>query len=140
MELKYRVARAGGASDLLGVSVLRADTHGGLMSVREAVGTTFRAFATSGEDYAYYLKESRAMQGLTAPAHCGYAPNDKGPRQSIAVQLPTAILRNMGVYLKYIDPVRAEKSDMNQLLVAAWGGLEAAPPLAIGLSEGNEGG
>ena len=29
MELKYRGAHAGGASDLLGVSVLRADTHDG---------------------------------------------------------------------------------------------------------------
>ena len=140
MELKYRVARAGGASDLLGVSVLRADTHGGLMSVREAVGTAFRAFATSGEDYAYYLIESRAMQGLTAPAHRGQAPNDRGSRQSITVQLATAILRNIGVYLKYIDSVCAGESYMNQLPVAAWGRLEAAPPLAIGLSEGNEGG
>ena len=35
------------------------------MSVREAVDTTSRAFATGGEDFAYYLSESRAMQGLT---------------------------------------------------------------------------
>ena len=110
------------------------------MSVRRAVDTTSRAFATGGEDFAYYLSESRAMQGLTAPAHRGHAPNDRGSRQSITVQLPTTILRNMGVYLKYIDSVRADESDMNQLLVAAWGRLEAAPPLAIGLSEGNEGG
>ena len=46
----------------------------------------------------------------------------------------------MGVYLKYTDSVRADEGDVNQLLVAAWDGLEAAPPLAIGLSEGNEGG
>ena len=44
------------------------------MSVREAVDTTSKAFATGGEDFAYYLSESRAMQGLTAPAHRGHAP------------------------------------------------------------------
>ena len=71
------------------------------MSVREAGDTTSRAFATGGEDFAYYLSESRAMQKFTAPAHRGHAPNDRGPRQSITVQLPTAILRNMGVYLRY---------------------------------------
>ena len=75
------------------------------MSVREAVDTTSRAFATGGEDFAYYLNEPRAMQGLTAPAHHGHAPNDRGSRQSITVQLATAILRNIGVYLKYIDSV-----------------------------------
>ena len=110
------------------------------MSVREAADTTSRAFATGGEDFAYYLNEPRAMQGLTAPAHRGHAPNDRGSRQSITVQLATAILRNIGVHLRYIDPVCAGESNMNQLLVAAWGKLEAAPPLAIGLSEGNEGG
>ena len=70
MELKYRGARAGGASDLLGASVLRADTHGDLMSVREAVDTTSRAFATGGEDFAYYLNEPRAVarSGLGAAA------------------------------------------------------------------------
>ena len=69
MRLKSRGARAGGvsdgASDLLGVLVLRTDTHGDLMSVREVADTTSRAFAAGGEDFAYYLNESRAMQGLT---------------------------------------------------------------------------
>ena len=125
MELKYRGARAGGASDLLGVSVLRADTHGDLMSVREAADTTSRAFAMGGEDFAYYLNESRAMQGLTAPAHRGHAPNDRGSRQSTTVQLPTTILRSMGVYLRYTGSVRADGCDMNQLLVAAWDGLRS---------------
>ena len=31
----------------------------------------------------------------------------------------------MGVYLKYIDSVRADESDMNQLLVATWDGLQS---------------
>ena len=54
VKLKYRGARAGGASDLHGALVLHADTHGDLMSVREAVDTTSKAFATDGEDFAYY--------------------------------------------------------------------------------------
>ena len=95
------------------------------MSVREAANTTSRAFATGGEDFAYYLSDSRAMQELTAPAHRGHAPNDRDSRQSITVQLATAILRNIGVYLKYIDSVRADESDMNQLLRAAWDGLRS---------------
>ena len=31
----------------------------------------------------------------------------------------------MGVYLKYIDSVCADESDMNQLLVAAWDKLRS---------------
>ena len=31
----------------------------------------------------------------------------------------------MGVYLKYIDSVRADESDMDQLLVAAWDGYRS---------------
>ena len=65
------------------------------------------------------------MQGHTAPAHRGYAPNDRGSRQSITVQLATAILRNIGVHLKYTDSVRADESDMDQLPVAAWDGLRS---------------
>ena len=84
MELKSRGARAGasdGASDLLGVSVLRADTHGDLMSVREAVDTTSKAFATGGEDFAYYLSESRAVarSGLGAAAAAGENWADSSP-------------------------------------------------------------
>ena len=85
MELKYRGARASGASDgagdLLGVSVLRADTHGDLMSVREAVDTTSKAFATGGEDFAYYLNESRAVarSGLGAAAAAGENWADSSP-------------------------------------------------------------
>ena len=48
------------------------------MSVREAVGTTPKAFATGGEGFAYYLNDSRAMQEFTAPAYRGHAPNDQG--------------------------------------------------------------
>ena len=72
------------------------------MSVREAVDTTSKAFATGGEDSAYYLSESRAMKEFTARMQltAGTLPTTRGSRQSIAVQLPTAILRNMGVYLK----------------------------------------
>ena len=47
------------------------------MSVREAVDTTSKAFATGGEDFAYYLSDSRAMQEFTAPAHRGHASNDQ---------------------------------------------------------------
>ena len=61
------------------------------------------------------MQEFAARMQLTA----GKLLTTKGSRLSIAVQLPTAILRNMGVYLKYIDWVRTDKSDMDQLLVTA---------------------
>ena len=54
------------------------------MSVREAVDTTSKAFATGGEDFAYYLSDSRAMQEFTAP-DAGILPTTKGSRQSINV-------------------------------------------------------
>ena len=60
------------------------------------------------------LLQKKELQGKT-----------KGSRQSTTVQLPTAILRNMGVYLKFTDSVRADGSDMNQLPVAAWDGLRS---------------
>ena len=43
------------------------------MSVREAVDTTSKAFTTGGEDFAYYLNESRAVarSGLGAAAAAG---------------------------------------------------------------------
>ena len=78
MRSRRRRSRRRHAHDLLGVPILRADTHGDLMSVREAVDTTSKAFATGGEDSAYYLSDSRAMQGFTAPAHRGHAPTDQG--------------------------------------------------------------
>ena len=50
-------------------------------------------------------------------------PATKGSRQSINVQLPTAILRNLPTYLQYIDAARAYESDMKNLLVAVLDGL-----------------
>ena len=43
------------------------------MSVREAVDTTSKALATGGEDFAFYLNESRAVarSGLGAAAAAG---------------------------------------------------------------------
>ena len=69
------------AHDLLGVPIPRADTHGDLMSVREAVDTTSKAFATGGEDFAYYLNESRAVarSGLGAAAAAGENWADSSP-------------------------------------------------------------
>ena len=51
------------------------------MSVREAVDTTSKAFATGGEDFAYYLNESRAVarSGLGARAAAGENWADSSP-------------------------------------------------------------
>ena len=54
----------------------------------------------------------------------------RGSRQSVNVELPTAILRNLlEAYLEYVHAVRAEDSQpaedspLNQLITTAWGGL-----------------
>ena len=56
-------------------------------------------------------------------------PVSRGSRQSVNVELPTAILRNLQAYLDYVHAVRAEDSKpaedspLNQLMTTAWGGL-----------------
>ena len=52
-----------------------------MMSVRKAVDTTSKAFATGGEDFAYYLNESRAVarSGLGAAAAAGENWADSSP-------------------------------------------------------------
>ena len=56
-------------------------------------------------------------------------PVSSGSRQSVNVQLPTAILRNLQAYSEYVHSVRAEDSQpaedspLNQLMTPAWDGL-----------------
>ena len=57
-------------------------------------------------------------------------PVSRGSRQSVNVELPTAILRNLlEAYLEYVHAVRAEDSQpaedspLNQLMTTAWDGL-----------------
>ena len=56
-------------------------------------------------------------------------PVSRGSRQSVNVELPTAILRNLQAYLEYVHAVRAEDtqpaedSPLNQLMTTAWDGL-----------------
>ena len=77
------------------MSDLRADTHGDLMSVREAVDTTSKAFATGGEDFAYYLNESKAegasLQLLAAGGPRAFAQAHPTPRRGPAAPLPRLI-------------------------------------------------
>ena len=81
-----------------------------LPCITNIIHTTSKAFATGGEDFLYYLNESRAMNEFAFEKKLTVStlPTTKGSRQSIAVQLPTAILRNLSVYLKYIHAVRAD--------------------------------
>ena len=56
-------------------------------------------------------------------------PVSRGSRQSVNVELPTAILRNLQAYLEYVHAVRAEDTQpaedslLNQLTTTAWDGL-----------------
>ena len=56
-------------------------------------------------------------------------PVSSDSRQSVNVQLPTAILRNLQAYSEYVHAVRAEDSQpvedspLNQLMTTAWDGL-----------------
>ena len=52
-----------------------------MMSVREAVDSSSKAFATGGEDFAYYLNESHAVarSGLGAVAAAGENWADSSP-------------------------------------------------------------
>jgi hypothetical protein len=46
-----------------------------------------------------------------------------GSRQSINVQLPTAILKNWTAYLAYVGDIRAEDSELNKLMTTVWNEL-----------------
>jgi hypothetical protein len=50
-------------------------------------------------------------------------PATKGSLQSINVQLPTAIFKNLPAYLAYVGGIRADDSELNKLITAVWGGL-----------------
>ena len=58
-----------------------------------------KAFATAGEDSSYYLNEKRQFIAFAKlkSLHVFSLPSVKGSRQSINVQLPTALLRNCRV-------------------------------------------
>jgi hypothetical protein len=43
-------------------------------------------------------------------------PATKGSRQSISVQLPTAILKNLPSCLAYVGGIRADDSELNRLI------------------------
>jgi hypothetical protein len=50
-------------------------------------------------------------------------PATKGSRQSIYMQLPTTILKNLPAYLAYVDAIRADDSELKKLISAMCGGL-----------------
>jgi hypothetical protein len=73
----------------------------------------------------YYLNKSRAMNKLAARAGFPLVklPANMGSRQSINVQLPTAILKNLPAYLAYVDGIRAEVSELSKFITTVWHGL-----------------
>ena len=84
-----------------------------------------KAFATAGEDSSYYLNEKRQFIAFAKlkSLHVFSLPSVKGSRQSINVQLPTALLRNCPAYLEYMDQVRVD-SDPNLLITSLSFGLK----------------
>jgi len=84
-----------------------------------------KAFATAGEDSSYYLNEKRQFIAFAKlkSLHVFSLPSVKGSRQSINVQLPTALLRNCPAYLLYMDKVRVD-SDPNLLITSLSFGLK----------------
>jgi hypothetical protein len=64
--------------------------------VKDLINCTSKAWATGGEHSTYYLDESRAQKQFTKDKGVKVValPASSGSRQSINVQLPTAILRN----------------------------------------------
>ena len=87
--------------------------------------TTSKALATGGGDFLYYLNESRAMEQFASTMNLTLVklPATKGSRQSINVQLPTAILKNLPTYMAYVDSIRADDSELNKLITTVWDGL-----------------
>jgi len=85
---------------------------------------TSLAFTTGGEHNEYYLNECLALQEWAKQEGKSLKrlPAVRGSRQSVHVQLATAILANAKVYLKYDDMVRID-SDPNKLMCAQWDGL-----------------
>ena len=83
-----------------------------------------KAFNTTGDGFDYYLNESRPLHqwALDEGLQLYKLPSMRASRQSINVQLATAILRNASTYLKYMDAVRVE-ADPNKLLMKEWQGM-----------------
>ena len=91
--------------------------------VPNIIHCTSKVFATSsGGDH---LNESRSFHQFAQDQKfvVVHLPSVKGNRQSINVQLPTAILRNLKPYTRYIHSVRAEDDPLNKLVTTPWYGL-----------------
>ena len=69
-----------------------------------------KAFNTTGDGFDYYLNESRPLHqwALDEGLQLYKLPSMRASRQSINVQLATAILRNASTYLEYMDAVLVE--------------------------------
>jgi hypothetical protein len=70
----------------------------------------------------YYLNESRPQRKFAKDHNLVvvHLPSIKGSRQSINVQLPTAILHNLESYTRYIHTVRVQDNPLNKLVTTAW--------------------
>ena len=102
-----------------------AGQYDALPCVSNIINTTSKALATGGGDFLYYLNESRAMEQFASTMNLTLVklPATKGSRQSINVQLPTAILKNLPTYMAYVDSIRADGSELNKLITTVWDGL-----------------
>jgi TRAP-type uncharacterized transport system substrate-binding protein len=96
-----------------------------LPCVSSIISTTSIALATGGGDLLYYLNESRATEQIASAMNLALVklPATKGSRQSINVQIPTAILMNLPAYLAYVGGIRADGSELSKPITAVWGGL-----------------
>ena len=101
------------------------DGTSAMPDVPNIIQCTSKAYATGGEHSAYYLNESRSQRQFAKDRNLVVVslPSVKGSRQSITVQLPTAILRNLDAYCQYVSAVRAEDDPLNKLMETCWNGL-----------------
>jgi hypothetical protein len=98
----------------------------GAIDIVAFIRSVSKAFASSGDDYEYYLNEFKEINKFTSDEGGGslfHIPAQKGSRQSYNLEIATAIVENSSKYVKYLEHVRAD-SDPNKLIYNVITGLK----------------
>ena len=96
-----------------------------LPNVSEILITLSKAFSSHGNDALFYLNESKHL-GRWAEVNSRemkHVPSRKGSRQGWTLAVGTAAMFNASVWTDYMDDVRADDAELNQLIDGSWNGV-----------------
>ena len=84
--------------------------------------TLSKAFSPFGDDATYYLNESKHLQRWCDANERALInlPSRKGSRQGWTLSVGTAVMLNVESYSEYMNEIRADDQELNQLISGSW--------------------